>query len=70
MQTGAVAAVSRRPMAAVFICAMVPSLGATNINQVRAWQATIGETDAEHEHDGREPDADSELRFVAAFGVG
>jgi len=51
---------------------MEPSLGAMNsINQMRAWQATIGETDAEQEHDGREPDADFEPRFVpVAFEAG
>ena len=50
---------------------MEPSLGATNsIDQVRAWQATIGETDAEQEHDGREPDADFEPRYVPAFEAG
>src|SRR5450432_580586 len=38
-----------------------PSLGATNgMNQVKAWKLTAGETDAEQEHDGREPDADIE----------
>jgi hypothetical protein len=48
-----------------------PSLGATNsINQVRAWKATIAETDAEQEHDGREPDADDEPQFVPAFEAG
>ena len=45
-----------------------PSLGATHgMDQSIAWRATIGETDAEHEHDGREPDADFEPRFVPAF---
>ena len=39
-----------------------PSLGATaSMNQERAWRATGGGDDAEHEHDGREPDADWEL---------
>jgi len=34
-----------------------PSLGATKgMNQARSWQATGAETDAEHEHDGREPE--------------
>ena len=32
-----------------------PSLGATaDVDQSFAWLATIAETDAEHEHDGRE----------------
>jgi len=48
-----------------------PSLGATHsMDQRRAWQATIGETDAEQEHDGREPDADYEPRYVPAFEAG
>ena len=48
-----------------------PSLGATHsMDQRRAWQATIGETDAEQEHDGREPEADDEPRFVPVFEAG
>jgi hypothetical protein len=36
-----------------------PSLGATNgLDQEQAWQSEGGEIDVEHEHDGREPDAD------------
>jgi hypothetical protein len=39
-----------------------PSLGATaDMDQSIAWLATIAATDAEHEHDGREPDADFEI---------
>jgi hypothetical protein len=50
---------------------MEPSLGATvDIDQSIAWLATIGETDAEHEHDGREPDADFEPRFEPVFEAG
>jgi hypothetical protein len=38
---------------------MEPSIGATNgINQAQAWGSVSGEIDAEHEQDGREPDAD------------
>jgi hypothetical protein len=33
----------------------------------RPRRATIAETDAEHEHDGREPDADFEPSEVYAF---
>jgi hypothetical protein len=50
---------------------MEPSLGAAdNVDQSIAWQATIGETDAEQEHDGPEPEADFEPRFVPAFEAG
>jgi hypothetical protein len=36
-------------------------LGAiSQINQEQAWKSTSREIDAEHEHDGREPDADLE----------
>jgi hypothetical protein len=45
-----------------------PSLGATHgMDQRHTWQATIADTDAEHEHDGREPDADFEPNEVYAF---
>jgi hypothetical protein len=48
-----------------------PSLGATHsMDQPIAWRATIGETDAEHEHDGREPDADFEPREEPVFEAG
>jgi hypothetical protein len=39
-----------------------PSLGApADIDQSIAWLATIAATDAEQEHDGREPDEDFEV---------
>jgi len=48
-----------------------PSLGATaDVDQSIAWLATVSETDAEHEHDGREPDADFELRCVPVCEAG
>jgi hypothetical protein len=48
---------------------MEPSLGATHsIDLSIAWRATIRETDAEH--DGREPDADFEPRFVPVLKAG
>jgi hypothetical protein len=48
-----------------------PSLGATHgIDQRHAWQATIADSDAEHEHDGREPDADFEPGDLHLFATG
>ena len=48
-----------------------PNLGATaDVDQSIAWLATVSETDTEHEHDGPEPDADFEPRFVPAFEAG
>ena len=40
---------------------------AAHVVQSIAWLAMIAEADAEHDHDGREPDADDELLPVLAF---
>ena len=48
-----------------------PSLGARHgLDQTKTRNSNGAEiADGEHEHDGREPDADSEPRFVPAFST-
>jgi hypothetical protein len=48
-----------------------PSLGATDdLDQSISWLSPIGEVDAEHEHDGREVDADFERTDQPAVSDG